>query len=79
MAEVICPELGEGIASATVACWHVKPGQSVKAGDEIVEVVTDKATFCVESPVSGVLKDVIVSTGTEASIGQVLAVIESDE
>ena len=39
MTNIILPELGEGISKATVACWHFKVGQQVKAGDEILEVV----------------------------------------
>jgi len=76
MTNIILPELGEGIAKATVACWHAKPGDRVKAGDEVVEVVTDKATFNVESPASGKLVSIAVAEGKDGAVGGVLGTIE---
>ncbi len=76
MSAVILPELGEGITKATVACWHTKPGDRVQEGDDLVELVTDKATFNVPADKSGVLKEILVAEGKEASVGAILAVIE---
>lgn len=76
MAEVVLPELGEGISQAAVACWHVKAGDRVKADDDVVELVTDKATFNVPAGQDGILKTICVETGKNARIGEVLAVIE---
>ena len=76
MTNIILPQLGEGITKATVACWHAKPGARVKAGDEIVEVVTDKATFNVESPASGTLASIAVAEGQEGAVGGILGAIE---
>jgi pyruvate/2-oxoglutarate dehydrogenase complex dihydrolipoamide acyltransferase (E2) component len=76
MTNIILPELGEGITKATIACWHAKPGQKVAAGDDLLEVVTDKATFNVESPASGTLKSIAVAEGKEGLVGGVLGVIE---
>ena len=75
MAHVLVPELGEGIAKATVAFWHVKVGQKVLADDDIVELVTDKATFNVPAISSGVIKDILVKEGQDAQIGEILAII----
>jgi pyruvate/2-oxoglutarate dehydrogenase complex dihydrolipoamide acyltransferase (E2) component len=76
MAEITLPELGEGIKKATVACWHVKPGQLIEKDDDVLEVVTDKAVFNVPSPQSGKLKDVYALVGQEVAIGEVLGLIE---
>jgi pyruvate/2-oxoglutarate dehydrogenase complex dihydrolipoamide acyltransferase (E2) component len=76
MSAVILPELGEGITKATVACWHTKPGDCVSEGDDLVEVVTDKATFNVSAEKNGILKEILVPEGKEAAIGATLAVIE---
>ena len=76
MTNIILPELGDGITKAVVACWHVKKGQEVNAGDEILEVVTDKASFCVESPDKGRLVSIDVPAGAEALVGTKLGVIE---
>ena len=73
---IILPELGEGISKATVACWHAGPGDHIKAGDEIVEVATDKAVFNVQAPASGRLKSITVAEGKEGAVGAVLGTIE---
>ena len=76
MTNIILPELGEGITKATIAMWHAKPGDHVNAGDELVEVVTDKAVFNVEAPVSGTLSSIAVAEGKEGAIGMVLGMID---
>ena len=76
MAYVMLPELGEGIKSATVAIWHVKEGDCVDAGQDIVEMVTDKATFNVPAGQGGKIKKVLAKLGEEIDIGQPLALIE---
>jgi len=78
MNNVILPELGEGIEKAVVACWNYKVGDVIKKDDDIVEVVTDKATFNIACEVRGVVKEILVKEGHEALIGQPLAIIESD-
>jgi pyruvate/2-oxoglutarate dehydrogenase complex dihydrolipoamide acyltransferase (E2) component len=79
MANVCLPELGEGIEKATVACWHAAVGDMVSKEDDIVEVVTDKATFNVSAGALGVIKKICVEEGQVAKIGEVLAVIDSSE
>ena len=76
---IILPELGEGIIKATVACWHAGPGDRINAGDEIVEVATDKAVFNVEAPATGRLKSIAVVEGKEGGVGAVLGTIEIEQ
>lgn len=76
MAQVVLPQLGEGIEKATVAFWHCSVGDRVTKECELVELVTDKASFNVTSDFAGTLKEILVPEGEEAKIGQVLAVIE---
>ena len=75
MNKITLPELGDGIEKATVACWNFKVGDPIKAEDDIVELVTDKASFQVPAGCRGTLKQIMVPEGTEAKIGQVLAVV----
>ena len=75
MHHVVLPELGEGIEKATVACWHIKEGERVEADDDILELVTDKATFNVPAGSSGILRNILVKEGQDAKIGEPLAVI----
>ena len=76
MTNIILPELGEGITKATVACWHATVGQFVKSGDDVCEVVTDKATFNVDAPAAGRLKSIAVAEGKDGMVGAVLGTIE---
>lgn len=76
--EIRLPLLGEGIEKAVVAGWNVDEGKAVEADQEIVDVVTDKATFSITADCSGVVEKILVKEGCEAAIGEVLAVIRRD-
>lgn len=76
MENIILPELGEGIEEAVISLWHVREGNNVKKGDDVVEMVTDKATFNIPSPASGVIKKIIHAEGTTVKVGDVLAELE---
>jgi len=76
MTEVKLPPIAEGINKANVSYWHRAAGDSVKEGEDLVELVTDKATFNLPAPATGILKEVLVSEGDEAKVGQVLGKIE---
>lgn len=75
MKEIILPDLGEGIDKATIVCWHVKVGEQVDEGQDVCEVVTDKATFHIESPIKGRVQDILVNEGADARVGTSLGVI----
>lgn len=76
MKKVILPELGEGITKATVTYWHFQEGDSLKEGEDLVELATDKATFNLPSPATGKLSKILVLEGVSAGVGAELAVIE---
>jgi len=76
MADIVLPELGEGITKATMACWHAKIGDYLRQGEDLCEVVTDKASFVIEATARGKLKSIIVAEGQEAQVGGVLGTIE---
>ncbi len=76
MTKVLVPELGDGITKVTVAFWHVRVGDQVLIDDDIVELVTDKATFNVPAHCPGVIKEILIKEGQETRIGEVLAVID---
>ncbi|MFB3918518.1 dihydrolipoamide succinyltransferase component (E2) of 2-oxoglutarate dehydrogenase complex [Candidatus Velamenicoccus archaeovorus] len=78
MVKVYLPELGEGVAKATVSYWYVEEGATVTEGSELVEVSTDKATFNVPAPCSGNVIEIVAHEGDVVEIGAVLAVIEED-
>lgn len=74
--EVRLPELGEGIVSATVAGWAVQEGAWVQAEEEIVDLVTDKATFSVPAGKAGVVGHIFFKNGEDVRVGATLAVIK---
>lgn len=76
MTNVVLPPLAEGVVKANVTYWHRSVGDKVKEGEELVELVTDKATFNLPAPASGTLKEILITEGNEAQVGQALAVIE---
>ncbi|MFH1189417.1 MAG: lipoyl domain-containing protein [Candidatus Omnitrophota bacterium] len=73
MIDVKMPSLAEGVDKATVTYLHKSVGDNVKEGEDLIELVTDKATFNMPSPASGVLKEVLVGEGDEVKVGQVVA------
>ena len=76
MAELKLPELAEGVNEAVVSFWHFKEGDSIKEGDEVVEMATDKAAFNLPSKLSGTLKRITAKEGDTVKVGGVLAIIE---
>lgn len=72
------PDVGEGVAEAEVVEWHVKVGDRVEEDQHIVDVMTDKATIDIESPVSGVVTTLAGEAGDVVAIGAMLLVIETE-
>jgi 2-oxoisovalerate dehydrogenase E2 component (dihydrolipoyl transacylase) len=72
------PDVGEGVAEAEVVEWHVKVGDRVEEDQHIVDVMTDKATIDIESPVSGTVTTLAGAVGDVVAIGAMLLVIETE-
>ena len=72
------PDIGEGIAEAEVVAWHVKPGDTVAEDDRLADLMTDKATVEVESPVAGKVIEIAGEVGDVVAIGSPLVVIETE-
>ncbi len=71
------PDIGEGIAEGEVVAWHVKPGQLVQEDQEMVEVMTDKATVTIGCPRRGRIAQLNASIGERVKVGSVLLVIDT--
>ena len=72
------PDIGEGIAEAEIVAWHIKPGDTIEEDQQIADMMTDKATVEMESPVSGKVIEVAGEVGDTIAIGSMLVVIETD-
>lgn len=71
MSDILTPNFGESVTSATVAAWHKNAGDPVAKGDTLVTLETDKVSTDLEADESGVL-EILVPEGAEAPIGAVL-------
>jgi pyruvate/2-oxoglutarate dehydrogenase complex dihydrolipoamide acyltransferase (E2) component/uncharacterized OsmC-like protein len=68
------PKIGQAMAEGTVVQWHYRDGERVEAGTILVTIETDKATYDLEAPASGVLH-IYIGEGQEVSIGTVIGEI----
>ncbi len=66
MTDILMPALSPTMEEGTLAKWHVKVGDTVRSGDVIAEIETDKATMEVEAVDEGVIESLLVPEGTEA-------------
>jgi len=64
------------MTEGTVVSWKKAAGETVKKGEVLLEVETDKAVAEIESPVSGVLREILVPAGQTVPVGTPLALIE---
>ncbi|WP_440979144.1 dihydrolipoamide acetyltransferase family protein [Sphingomonas pseudosanguinis] len=72
------PDIGEGISEAEIVAWHVKLGDRVEEDQSVADMMTDKATVEMESPVSGTIVELAGEVGDQVPIGSALMVIETD-
>lgn len=70
------PDLGEGIAEVEVVAWHVKPGDTVKEDQVLADVMTDKATVEIPSPVAGLITSLGGAVGQSLAVGAELIRLE---
>jgi pyruvate dehydrogenase E2 component (dihydrolipoamide acetyltransferase) len=78
--KVVMPRLSLTMKEGTVGKWYKKEGEAIEKGEPIVEVVSEKATYDLEAPSSGILRKVLVQAGVDVPVNAVLAVItEADE
>ena len=71
------PDIGEGIAEAEIVAWHVKVGDQVEEDQQLADMMTDKATVEMESPVAGKVTKLAGEVGDQIAIGSVLVEIET--
>jgi pyruvate dehydrogenase E2 component (dihydrolipoamide acetyltransferase)/2-oxoisovalerate dehydrogenase E2 component (dihydrolipoyl transacylase) len=66
------PEIGEGVYEAELVSWLVKPGDTVKRGQGLAEVMTDKATMEIPSPFAGAVTELRARPGQTVKVGEIL-------
>ena len=73
------PKMGESISEATIIHWLKNVGEFVNAEEIILEIATDKVDSDVPAPVSGVITEIRFQKDDVVGVGEVLALINSDE
>ncbi|WP_298047405.1 dihydrolipoyllysine-residue succinyltransferase [uncultured Cardiobacterium sp.] len=76
---ITVPALPESVADATLINWTKKPGDPVRAGENLVDLETDKVVLELPAPVSGILKQILAQDGTTVTSGDTIAYIEEGE
>ena len=72
------PDLGEGIAEGEIVKWLVSEGDAIKEDQPMVEVMTDKATVQIPSPVSGKIGKILAKEGDTVKVGATVVVLDSE-
>src|SRR3954462_8775126 len=74
-AQITMPQLSDTMTEGTVVKWNKKEGDKVRAGEEIADVETDKATMPMEAFESGTVAVILIKEGGKVAVGGVLAVL----
>jgi 2-oxoisovalerate dehydrogenase E2 component (dihydrolipoyl transacylase) len=73
------PDIGEGIAEAEIVAWHVRVGDRIEEDSQVADMMTDKATVEMESPVAGTVIELAGEVGDMVAIGAALMVVETED
>jgi pyruvate/2-oxoglutarate dehydrogenase complex dihydrolipoamide acyltransferase (E2) component len=68
--------MGMSTIEVDIVAVHVKPGDRVESDTIVVEVQSEKANFEIEAGAAGIVREVLVSEGDEAKVGDVIVRIE---
>ena len=77
MYEIVMPQLSDSMDEGKLIAWKVSVSESVKSGDVIAEVESDKAIMEVQTFKDGVIKELLVKEGDEVKVGTLIAKIET--
>jgi pyruvate dehydrogenase E2 component (dihydrolipoamide acetyltransferase) len=72
------PDIGEGVTEGEIVGWLVEVGDTVGEDQDVVEVMTDKATVTIGAPQAGKITELRGKEGDVVPVGQVLLVLETD-
>ena len=78
MINIAVPKMGMGTTEIDILEWKVKEGDSVKQGDPIVEIESEKTSYMIEAEVSGTIAEIMFNDGDTVPIGKVLCKVKED-
>jgi len=76
--QVLLPELGESVTEGSIVEWRVAEGDTVAAGDILLDLTTDKVDVEVPAPAGGVIARIVAAAGDTVEVGALLAEISTD-
>ncbi|MEQ6118995.1 dihydrolipoamide acetyltransferase family protein [Reichenbachiella sp. MALMAid0571] len=79
LVEMVMPKMGESIMEGTVLSWLKKVGDPIEEDESVLEVATDKVDTEVPSIHAGILKEILAKKGEVVSVGNPIAIIETDQ
>jgi 2-oxoglutarate dehydrogenase E2 component (dihydrolipoamide succinyltransferase) len=74
---ILMPQMGQSVSEGTIVKWRKQVGDAVAADEPLMDVESDKITVEVESPAAGILCSVLKGEGARASVGEVVAMLET--
>ena len=77
--KILMPKLSLTMKEGTVSEWFKKEGDMVEKGEPLVEVLSEKATYDVEAPASGVLRKILAPEGTDVPVAGTLGIITAPD
>jgi len=77
--KVVMPKLSLTMKEGMVGKWYKKEGEIVEKNEPIVEIISEKATYDLEAPASGILKKILISEGVDAPVDATIAIITAPD
>jgi pyruvate dehydrogenase E2 component (dihydrolipoamide acetyltransferase) len=77
--KVVMPKLSLTMKTGTIVQWYKKEGENVEKGEPLVEVLSEKVTYDIEAPSSGILRKIFAAEGAEVPIDTTIALITLPE
>lgn len=75
--EMVLPRLGHAMTEGEVAYWYKAVGERVEKDEPLLDVVAEKVSVTVESPVTGIVTEIQVPDGETVPVGTIIALIET--
>lgn len=79
MIEIKLPDIGEGIAEGEIVSWAVQIGDQIEIDAPLVEVLTDKASVEIPSPIKGQVSEILFEVGDLVPVGEVIVRLKADQ
>jgi pyruvate/2-oxoglutarate dehydrogenase complex dihydrolipoamide acyltransferase (E2) component len=74
--DILVPQLGNEVTEAEITEWVASAGDHVKSGEVLVVISTTKTALEIESPVDGILSEILVNEGELTEVGSIIGVIQ---